>query len=92
VVKTNFIGYLPREGCLMLDLTTMSLFPMITLISLGGVFGGIRAHLRVLFFAGPAALGKILTMDNLKKRHLIVFEWCCICKKSRESMDHLLLY
>jgi hypothetical protein len=42
VVRTDFVGFLLGEGCLMLDLTTMFLFPMIILISLGGVFGGIR--------------------------------------------------
>jgi hypothetical protein len=31
-------------------------------------------------------------MDNLRKRHVIVVEWCCMYKMSEESMDHLLLY
>jgi hypothetical protein len=35
------------------------------------------------------ALGKILTLDNLRKRNLIVMDWCYMCK-SRESIDHLL--
>jgi hypothetical protein len=39
-----------------------------------------------------ATLGKILTMDNLRKRHIMVVEWCCLCKKSGESIDHLLLH
>jgi hypothetical protein len=30
--------------------------------------------LKVMFFAWLAALGKILTMDNLKKRHIIVVD------------------
>lgn len=46
--------------------TIMFFFPMIKLISLGGVFGGIR--FRVTFFARMAALRKILNMNNLKKR------------------------
>jgi hypothetical protein len=37
-------------------------------------------------------LGKILTHDNLRKRNVIVMEWCCLCKKSGESIDHLLLH
>jgi len=41
-VKTSFVGYCPREGCLKSNLSTMSLFPMLVLISLGGVFGGIN--------------------------------------------------
>jgi hypothetical protein len=31
-----------------------------------------------------AVLGKILTMDNLRKKHIIVTEWCYICKKNGE--------
>jgi ABC-type uncharacterized transport system ATPase subunit len=46
VVKTNFVGFLPEEDCLMfegtLNDTTMFLFPMIVLLSLEGVFGMIR--------------------------------------------------
>jgi hypothetical protein len=46
----------------------------------------------VAFFVRSAALGKILTHDNLRKRNVIVIEWCCLCKKSGESIDHLLLH
>jgi hypothetical protein len=37
------------------------------------------------------ALGKILTLDNLRKRRVIVVEWCCMCW-SGESIDHLFLH
>jgi hypothetical protein len=46
----------------------------------------------VTFFTWTTALGKILTLDNLCKRHTIVMVWCCMCKKSRETLDHLVLY
>jgi hypothetical protein len=39
-----------------------------------------------------ASLGKILTLDNLRKRGLIVVEWCYMCKRSGESINHLLLH
>jgi hypothetical protein len=39
-----------------------------------------------------AALGKIVIMDNSRKRHIIVVDWCCLCKKSGETVDHLLLH
>jgi hypothetical protein len=39
-----------------------------------------------------AALGKILTQDNLRKRHVIVINYCCMCKKIEETVDHLLLH
>jgi hypothetical protein len=53
---------------------------------------GVKALTRVAFFVWSAALDKILTHDNLRKRNVIVIEWCCLCKKSGESIDHLLLH
>jgi hypothetical protein len=51
-----------------------------------------KAPVKVAFFAWSAALGKILTMDNLRKRHVIVIDRCCMCKRHGESVDHLLLH
>jgi hypothetical protein len=36
--------------------------------------------------------GKILTIDNLRKRGLILVDWCCLCRESGESPDHLRLH
>ena len=47
---------------------------------------------RVAFFSWTAALGKILTIDNLRKRHFVVLEWFFMCKGCGESIDHLLLH
>ena len=47
---------------------------------------------RVAFFSWFASLGKILTTDNLRKRWVIVLDWCCMCKRCGESVDHLLLH
>jgi hypothetical protein len=41
-VKTSFVGYPLREGALKSNHTIMFLFPMIVLLSLGGIFGRIR--------------------------------------------------
>lgn len=39
------------------------------------------------------ALGKkILILENLRKRHVIVVDWCCICKRSGKTIDQLLLH
>jgi len=46
----------------------------------------------VVFFVWTATLGKILTLDNLRKMNIIVMEWCCLCKICGESMDNLLLH
>jgi len=44
------------------------------------------------FFVWTAALGKILTHDKLRKMNVVVTEWCCMCNKSGESIEHLLLH
>jgi hypothetical protein len=51
-----------------------------------------QAPSRVAFFAWTAALGKILTVDNLKKRKIIIVDRCYLCKRDGESVDHLLLH
>jgi hypothetical protein len=47
---------------------------------------------RVAFFVWSTTLGKILTQDNLRKRHVIVINRCYMCKKTGETVDHLLLH
>jgi hypothetical protein len=51
-----------------------------------------RAPSKVNFFIWTVALGKILTTDNLRKRRLFVLDWCGMCKRDGESVDHLLLH
>lgn len=46
-------------------------------------FGGKKSS-RGKSFVWVAALGKALTMDNLRKKHLMAMDWCCICKKCGE--------
>jgi hypothetical protein len=46
----------------------------------------------VAFFVWTAALGKILAHDNLRTHHIVVVEWCCICMKTEEFIDHILLH
>jgi hypothetical protein len=47
---------------------------------------------RVAFFVWTAALGKILTHDNLRRCGIVVIEWCVMCKKHGESVDRRLLH
>ena len=44
------------------------------------------------FLVWTAALGKVLTTDNLRKRRLTLLDWCCMCKANGESIDHLFLH
>jgi hypothetical protein len=52
----------------------------------------VKAPSRVAFFVRTAALGKILTLNNLRNRSVVVVEWCCMCKNSGKSIDHLLTH
>ncbi|KAF5480926.1 hypothetical protein F2P56_001629 [Juglans regia] len=51
-----------------------------------------KAPTKAAFFVWTASLDKILTTDNLRKRRVIVLDWCYMCKKYGESVDHLLLH
>jgi hypothetical protein len=51
-----------------------------------------QAPSRAAFFSWLAALGKILTVDNLRKRNIIIVDRCCLCKRDGEIVDHLLLH
>lgn len=52
----------------------------------------VKAPSRVAFFVWTVVLGKTLTLNNLRKRNVIVMEWCCTCKKYEESINHLFLH
>ena len=42
---------------------------------------------RVAFFVWTAALGKCLTIDNIRKRKVRILDWCYMCKGNGESVD-----
>jgi hypothetical protein len=52
----------------------------------------VKTPKRVAFFVWTVALGKILTHDNLRRRGIVVVEWCVMCKKHGEFVDHFLLH
>jgi hypothetical protein len=52
----------------------------------------VKVPLRISFFVWIATLGKILTLDNLREISIILVGWCCMCKYSVESANHLLLH
>jgi hypothetical protein len=51
-----------------------------------------QAPTKAAYFAWLATLGKIFTLDNLKKRHVILVDRCCMSKRNGESVDHFLLH
>jgi hypothetical protein len=63
--------------------------------SLGFPWRGIwksKVPLRVAFFTWTAVLGKLPTIDNLRKRNMVIVNRCCLCKNAAESIDHLFLH
>jgi hypothetical protein len=51
-----------------------------------------KAPHRVAFFAWSAAWGKIFTVDNLRRRGMMVVNRCWLCELDGELVDHLLLH
>jgi hypothetical protein len=51
-----------------------------------------KAPPRVAFFVWLVALGKIIMLDNLRKKNMVLVNRCGMCKKDEESIDHLLLH
>lgn len=47
---------------------------------------------KVVVFLWIVALGRILTVDNLRKLWVIVIDWCCMCKMAGETTDHPIVH
>ena len=47
---------------------------------------------KAAFFPWSAALGKICTMDNLRRQRVIMVDKYCMYRRNGESVDHLLLH
>jgi len=52
----------------------------------------VKAPPRIAFFLWATALGRILTVDNLRRRGFQLINRCCLCKKDEETINHLLLH
>jgi hypothetical protein len=52
---------------------------------------GIAMSIKILW-GDVSQQGKILTSNNLRNRQVIVINRCCMCKRSEEMVDHLLLH
>ena len=47
---------------------------------------------KVSFFLWTAALGRILTIDNLRRYQVVVVDLYCMCKRGEETIDHLIMH
>jgi hypothetical protein len=52
----------------------------------------VKAPPHIAFFTWMAALGKILMIENIRKWDFALVNWCCLCKKSEETVNHLLIH
>ena len=57
----------------------------------GNLYGGIVHNQSYVFFAWEAVWGKILTLDQLKRRGFAFANRCFLCQEWEEIVDHLLL-
>ena len=55
------------------------------------VFGRLR-HLNVSFFVWTTAWDRILMGDNLRLRGFDFVDWCIMCCRCGDTVDHLLLH
>ena len=89
--KTEESGRLP----LMAFFSVSSFFSMSEVVvesrSFWGSLWSTKAPPRVIAFGWSALLGGVLTMDNLRRRKVIVVNACSMCLASEESIDPLLL-
>jgi hypothetical protein len=76
---------------LILNLSIMLFTIILGWISLGRVFGVLKL-LEGFAFLWSAAWNRILTCDNLMCRGYSMHSWCCMCRCSGESVDHLLIH
>jgi hypothetical protein len=51
-----------------------------------------RVPHKVAVFSWLVAQGKILTLDNLHRRGFWVLDWCFMCKRAGESVNHLMIH
>ena len=48
--------------------------------------------LKIRVFAWEATWGKVLTLDQLKRRGMILVNRCFMCREEEENIDHLLIH
>ena len=75
------VGNLLWEEVLLFVLITRCWQKVLISLFLGRLFRSLRFSLELLFFVWTVALGNILTIDNLRKRQILILDWCCMWKK-----------
>ena len=55
-------------------------------------FGALVFQLKWVFFAWEVSWGKVLALDQLKKRGRPLANRCFLCRVEEESIDHILIH
>jgi hypothetical protein len=92
MVQTLCFGYFLRKRALWFAHSIVLFSVMRATHSHGKSIWQPKVPSRISFFVWVAVLGKILTAENLRKRHIILVSWCCLFKRDGETVDHLLLH
>lgn len=85
-VNNDKIKWIHKKRRFNVSMSYDALRPINTTFPCKGVWRD-KAPLRMAFFVWRAALGRILTMDDLRRR-ILVMDWCCMCKISGEIIAH----
>ena len=84
VVETGFLGKFLCENLLWsFTIPIPGVFPLEDCVELQSAF-------KDQFLCLDSSVGE--NLDNLRNRRLVVIDWCCMCKKAGESINHLLLH
>ena len=73
-------------------MSTISPFTQLLILFFLGNLRGAQRSLLVCFLLVDFNLRKILTLDILWNKGVIAVDWCYMCKRSGESVNHLLLH
>jgi len=84
-LTSRFFMFEVRSYYRVLRSTTQPPFPWKTIWKL-------KMPTKVSFFLWTAALGWILTIDNLRRRQVVVVDLYCMCKRGEETIDHLIMH
>lgn len=84
-MKTRFVGAIRKVWSLKLNLIMPCSFPWKSICK-------VKVPRKVAFLSWTATLGKILTIDNLRRRRVLVLDCCYMYKRAGETVDHLLLH
>lgn len=84
-LTSRFFMFEVRSYYRVLRSTTQPPFPWKTIWKL-------KMPTKVSFFLWTAALGRILTIDNLRRRQVVEVDLYCMCKRGEETIDHLITH